>query len=131
PSLLRPAYQHVFEPVGAVRDLLGNPVGNAILHAAVPVRPKAEQGVIKRILRHRVVYEVSNMNDATAQRILRHGRGTREWLYELNLVSFRILHLEVLASIACPRHRRRYSDTLCLEILAHSLRIGRVESRMV
>ena len=124
-------YQHVFEPVAAVRDLLGNPVRHAFLHAAVPVRAKAEQGAKKRILGRRVVHEVSDMNDATAKRILRHGHRMGGRLHELNLVPFRILHLEILASIACDRYRRRLFDTLRVEVLAHCACIGRVECRMI
>src|SRR6185437_10530267 len=127
PGFLRSVYQHVFEPVGAVRDLLGNPVRHPFLHAAVPIWAKAEQRAVKRILGRCVVHKVTNMNDATAQRIVRHARRMRGRLHELNLVSFRILHLDVLASIACLGYIRRHFDTMCLEIPAHGVCIESVE----
>ena len=107
----------MYSSQSAVRDLL-EPSPHAFLHAAMPVRAKAEQGAIKLILRHWVMHQVSHMNDATAQRILNTDTGCGSAV-RAEFVPFGIAHLEVLASITCPRYVRRHFDTVRLEVLAH------------
>ena len=57
--------EHVFQPVGAVRDLQADVVGSGIaLLAAMPVRTEAEQVAVEGVLRFRVAHDEAGVDDA-------------------------------------------------------------------
>jgi len=55
--------QHVLQPVVTVRRLLTHPVDLCVIHAAVPVRPKAENIAIKSVFLRAIMHKEPHVND--------------------------------------------------------------------
>ena len=66
--------EHVLDPVGAVGDLHGDPIGFVIFHAAVPVRPEAEEIFVEMIGGNAILHHEARMNDADQIGGVRGGR---------------------------------------------------------
>src|SRR5579872_5555244 len=110
--------QHVFEPVGAIGDLHGDPVGLVGLHAAVPVEMEAKKVTVEMIFGLAAMDQKSDVDHVAGDgRMGRCGR-LRCWpLDELNMVAFRIGERDCMAFLG-PGFDCGYSDVVGEEIFA-------------
>src|SRR5579862_2829117 len=110
--------QHVFEPVGAVRNLDREPFSDVVLHATVPVRTEAEDVLIEMIGAGADVNEEAGVNHA--MRYGGSGRGDRlgrSALDELDVVPFRVVDREKQAVIGAALNLRSL-DSLVDQVAA-------------
>ena len=66
--------EHVFDPVGAIGNLHGDPTGFVVLHAAVPVEMEAENILVEVIGGGAVVDDEAGVNDANGIGRVRRGQ---------------------------------------------------------
>ena len=89
--------EHVFEPVGAVGHLHGDPTGLTFRHATLPVKVKAEDIFVKAVFRLTIADDDARMNQARAGLAgsLAIRVGCRQ-LHEGDDMAFGVLKVEVL-----------------------------------
>ncbi len=99
--------QHVLQPVGAVGNLQGDPVGLGVFHSAVPVGAEAEEVAVEVVFGIAVVHD-----EAGVDHVARHGRGCG-WgdvggasLDELDAVALGIVDREVEAVVGTALNLR-------------------------
>src|ERR1700722_5232472 len=91
---------HEFEPVSAVRDLQGDPISLVVLHAAVPVRSKTENVLVKVLGGGAVVNDKACVDNVQMVRWARdrfvrdRGNGNTGVLDEANMMPFGVDHRE-------------------------------------
>src|SRR5208283_2536853 len=71
--------QHVLDPIGAIGNLHGDPVGVGILHAAVPIGAKAENIFVEMIHGGAVFDDEAGVDDAGADGTGRPWVVHRKW----------------------------------------------------
>ncbi len=130
-AALRGAHDHIFQPVGAVGNLLRDPVGCVVPRAAEPVGPEPQHRSEESILPRAVVNDEPHMDDVAGERIDRHRRRVGRGLHELHLVAFRIDHIEPSAAVAAPLRVLWHGDLLRRQIGAQRLRIRRCKGDVI
>src|ERR1035438_8050307 len=98
---------------------------------AMPISPKAQNASVKCVLFPNIVNDISHVNHVRTQWIHRNRERVRRRLHELNPVSLRVLHFEVLASIARLADRSRHRYIVSRQIFPQLLSIGRVVSGVI
>ena len=61
-------FEHVFEPVGAVGNFHGHPIGLVVFHSAVPVQSKTQNIFVEGVFGGAIANHPSGVNDLIAQR---------------------------------------------------------------
>ena len=135
-----PVVDHVLQPVVPVRNLLRDPV-RVLVHAAVPVRPEAQQLAIERVFLLAVPHQHPHVDDPPPDRIraaqrIQPGRSLhvqqlRRRLHKLHFVPFRILHVEPRAPVAALLHLIRNRHALRLQICSHLFGVLRHVRQMI
>src|SRR5208337_1278030 len=69
PFALRSTYHHVFDPIGAVWNLLRDPLVRVIGHAAMPIGPEPQHRTEEWVLGLRAMHDIPDMNDVHTERI--------------------------------------------------------------
>jgi hypothetical protein len=112
--------EHVFEPVGAVRDLHVDPVGFVVLHAAVPVDAEAEEVFVEFVFGDAIGHDEPSVNQTRADLIGgRCERAVNGSLHKGDGKAFGILERKVNGAVEIPGDRVD-RDVVGLEITVHS-----------
>ena len=120
--------EHVFEPVGAVRNLHADPAGFAIFHATLPVEMETENILVEMIFGQAIAHNESRMNQPRAglPGNPARRRGNR-LLQERNGMALRISEAEMLNTMFVNRNGIR-RESLRNKIAAHLRNIWRSEN---
>ena len=87
--------QHVLDPVGAVGNLQGDPLGLIVFHPAVPVGTEAEDVAIEMIFGLAMINKKTGVDHVARNRGSRWRRGDAlAALHELDAMAFGIVHDE-------------------------------------
>src|SRR5215469_26052 len=112
--------EHVFEPVGAVRDLHVDPVAFIVLHATMPVNTEAEDIFVEFVFGGAIENDKASVNQAGANLIgRRSGLAVSLGLDEDDRKAFGILMRKVNAAVEVSDNRVD-RDVVGLEITVHS-----------
>src|SRR5206468_2727389 len=116
--------EHVFKPVGAVRDLHVDPVAFLVLHATVPVDMEAEDVFVEFVFGGAIANDEASVNQASANLT----GGSRELavsgrLHEGDRKTFGILKRKVNGAVEISGNRLG-PDAVSLEITVHSHRVS-------